>query len=162
VGSTKSQEQPGKHGIAFDEATTVFDDTAATIFSDEDHSNGEEREIIVGHSVLDRLLLVSFAENSTGIVRIISARKATRRERKDMKKTSRSKASGSKDMHTEYRFDYSKARPNRFARDARGKAVVVLLAPDVARVFKTGESVNDALRALMKAIPRRKATSSSH
>ena len=82
-----------------------------------------------------------------------------------MKKTSAAKSHGlrpSKDMRSEYRFDYANARPNRFARRARAKSVVVLLAPDVAKVFKTGESVNDALRAIMKAVPRRKAAASSN
>jgi uncharacterized DUF497 family protein len=65
------------------DACTVFEDVGAIIFPDEDHSNGEEREIIVGYSVLDRLFLVSFTERSRDRVRIISARKATRRERKD-------------------------------------------------------------------------------
>jgi hypothetical protein len=81
-----------------------------------------------------------------------------------MKKTSAVKSRGlssSKDMRSEYRFDYAKARPNRFARRTRAKSVVVLPAPDVAKVFKTGESVNDALRAIMKAVPRRKAATSS-
>jgi hypothetical protein len=66
-----------------------------------------------------------------------------------------------KDLRSEYRFDYANARPNRFARRARAKTVVVLLAPDVAKVFKTGESVNEALRAIMKAVPRRKTAASS-
>ena len=61
----------------------LFDDPLARIFSDEDHSNGEQREIIVGHSILDRLLLVSFTERESGQLRIVSARKATRKERKD-------------------------------------------------------------------------------
>jgi hypothetical protein len=81
-----------------------------------------------------------------------------------MKRTSAVKPLGlrsSKDLRSEYRFDYAKARPNRFARRARAKSVVVLLAPDVAKVFRTGESVNDALRAIMKAVPRRKAAASS-
>jgi hypothetical protein len=81
-----------------------------------------------------------------------------------MKKTSAVKPRGlraSKDMRSEYRFDYAKARPNRFARRVGAKSVVVLLEPDVARVFKTGESVNDALRAIMKAVPRRRAATSS-
>ena len=85
------------------------------------------------------------------------------RKAKSMKKTSAAKSRAlrpSKDMRSEYRFDYAKARPNRFARRARAKSVVVLLAPDVAKVFKTGESVNDALRAIMKAVPRRKAATS--
>ena len=55
----------------------------ATIFPDEDHSNGEEREIIVGYSILDRVLLVNFTERFRDRVRIISARKATRREQKE-------------------------------------------------------------------------------
>ncbi len=79
----KARINQRKHGVSFDEACTVFDDTGATIFPDEDHSDGEEREIIVGYSILDRVLLVSFTERSVGRVRIISARKATRREQKD-------------------------------------------------------------------------------
>jgi len=74
-----------------------------------------------------------------------------------MKKTSATKGSSgrpSKDLRDEYRFDYAKARPNRFADRARGKTVIVLLAPDVARVFKNSETVNDALRAILKAVPR--------
>jgi hypothetical protein len=81
-----------------------------------------------------------------------------------MKKTAAVKSRGTrvaKDLRSEYRFDYAKARPNRFARRARAKSVVVLLAPDVAKVFKTGESVNDALRAILKAARRRKAAPSS-
>jgi hypothetical protein len=55
---------------------------------------------------------------------------------------------------SEFRFDYSQAQPNRFAGRNRGKTVVVLLAPDVAKVFKDGEAVNRALRATIKAIGR--------
>ncbi|MGB9197563.1 MAG: BrnT family toxin [Terriglobales bacterium] len=76
----KARENERKHGISFDEASSVFDDSLAKIFPDEDHSNGEEREIIVGHSVLDRLLVVSFAEPVRSRIRIISARRVTRRE----------------------------------------------------------------------------------
>ncbi len=58
----KANANQRKHRISFDEACTVLDDPLARIFSDEDHSNGEQREIIVGHSILERLLLVSFTE----------------------------------------------------------------------------------------------------
>lgn len=71
-----------KHGISFEEAKTVFDNGLAVIFDDDAHSVGERREIIIGHSRNNRLLLVSFAERSSAI-RIISARLATRRERED-------------------------------------------------------------------------------
>ena len=71
-----------KHGVSFNEAETVFDNVLAVIFDDEAHSDGEKREIIIGHSRNNRLLLISFTERSN-IIRIISARLATRRERED-------------------------------------------------------------------------------
>ena len=72
-----------KHGISFSEATVVFGDPLARIFADEDHSADERREIIVGHSRAKRLLLVCFTEREDGQVRIVSARRATRREQHD-------------------------------------------------------------------------------
>ena len=72
-----------KHRVGFDEASTVFDDPAAFIFDDEDHSADEPREIIIGHSINHRLLLVCFTERPQQVVRIFSARLATRKERKD-------------------------------------------------------------------------------
>jgi uncharacterized DUF497 family protein len=71
-----------KHRVAFDEATTVFDDPLAVIFDDLSHSSTEHREIIVGHSVSHRLLLVCFSERADKI-RILSARPLTRTERKN-------------------------------------------------------------------------------
>jgi uncharacterized DUF497 family protein len=68
------------HGVAFGESVTVFVDPLARIFDDDAHSVEEEREIIIGHSSGDRLLLVCFTERRDAI-RIISARKATRKER---------------------------------------------------------------------------------
>jgi len=79
----KAKANHRKHRVSFDEACSVFPDSFARIFPDEDHSDGEQREIIIGHSILDRLLVVSFAEREHNRVRIISARKATKRERKD-------------------------------------------------------------------------------
>ena len=52
----------------------------------------------------------------------------------------------------EYRFDYTRARPNRFAGSGGSKTVVVL-DPDVAKVFHSAESVNSALRAILAAVP---------
>ena len=72
-----------KHKTTFDEASTVFDDPLAIIFDDEVHSNQEHREIIIGHSILGRLLLVSFTERRDESIRIINARQATIKERKD-------------------------------------------------------------------------------
>ena len=79
----KATANAEKHGVTFEEAQTVFHDPLARIFDDEAHSQGEEREIIVGHSAMGRLLLVCFVERESWSVRIISAREATRKERKD-------------------------------------------------------------------------------
>ena len=72
-----------KHGISFEEARTVFNDPFAVIFDDEDHSGSEAREIIIGHSIRNRLSLVCFTERVRGIIRIFSARLVTRKERRD-------------------------------------------------------------------------------
>ncbi len=71
-----------KHGISFEEAKTIFDNPLAVIFDDPYHSIGEIREIIVGHSSKNHLLVVAFTER-TGVIRIVSARLANRREAND-------------------------------------------------------------------------------
>lgn len=71
-----------KHGVSFEEAKTVFDNPLAVIFGDEAHSVDEQREIIIGHSRQNRLLLIAFTARS-GNVRVISARLTTRKERED-------------------------------------------------------------------------------
>jgi uncharacterized protein len=78
----KAASNQKKHQVSFEEAATVFADPLAVIFDDEVHSEEEQREIIVGHSGVNRLLLVCFTERA-GALRIISARRATRRERRD-------------------------------------------------------------------------------
>lgn len=72
-----------KHKVSFEEAQTVFYDPLACIFDDEWHSTDEPREIIIGHSNSNRLLLVCFVERDPGLIRIISARRATKRECRD-------------------------------------------------------------------------------
>ncbi len=56
-------------------------------------------------------------------------------------------------MRAEYRFDYSKSRPNRFANRVPQSTVAVILEPDVATVFESAESVNRFLRSAIKAMP---------
>lgn len=72
-----------------------------------------------------------------------------------MKKTPQTKlkAKRTNGLRTEYRFDYTRAKPNRFADRAKPGSVAILLDPDVARVFKSGESVNAVLRALVATMP---------
>lgn len=89
--SWNSQKATGnlrKHRVSFDEAQTVFADERAVIFDDLAHSTHEQREVIVGHSSHGRLLLVVFVERQD-TVRVISARRATRQERKDYEESNK-------------------------------------------------------------------------
>ena len=78
----KAEDNLKRHGIAFEEALTVFGDPLARIFDDPDHSEDEQRELIIGHSARQRLLLVSFTARGLR-TRIIGARPVTARERTD-------------------------------------------------------------------------------
>ena len=57
------------------------------------------------------------------------------------------------DLRDEYRLDYARSRPNRFASRMSGTTVAVVLDPDVAAVFDTSESVNRLLRSVISALP---------
>ena len=78
----KAASNFSSHRVSFAEALTVFRDPLARIFDDENHSTDELREIIIGNSAKERLLVVCFTSQAES-VRIFSARKATRRERED-------------------------------------------------------------------------------
>lgn len=72
-----------KHGVSFDEARTVFFDERARLIDDPDHSDGEDRFILLGLSSAMRVFLVCHCLRGEGqLIRIISARKATPRESK--------------------------------------------------------------------------------
>ena len=79
--SKKAASNLKDHGVSFDEAATVFGDILAMNMSDPDHSEGEERFLVLGMSQVSRLPVVSYAERPPR-TRIISARLATRRERR--------------------------------------------------------------------------------
>jgi hypothetical protein len=70
-----------KHGVSFQEAATVFNDPLSVTFPDPDHSMGESRYVIIGISRLAQLLVVAHTDRGEK-VRIISARKATRQEKR--------------------------------------------------------------------------------
>jgi uncharacterized DUF497 family protein len=77
----KASHNLAKHGVSFEEAQTAFDDNLFLAFEDPDHSEGERRYILIGHSSRTRLLVVAYTERRSRI-RLISAREATRRERR--------------------------------------------------------------------------------
>ena len=75
-----------------------------------------------------------------------------------MKKTLAGKKRAVKEgaLRSEYRFDYSKSKPNRFAAQMSEGSVAVVLEPDVAAVFKSSEVVNALLRSIISALPSTK------
>jgi uncharacterized DUF497 family protein len=77
----KAENNLAKHAVSFDEALTCFDDPEQVAFYDPDHSDDEDRELLIGHSSRGRLLIVSYTLRAQ-TARLISARKATRREAK--------------------------------------------------------------------------------
>jgi uncharacterized DUF497 family protein len=77
----KAQTNQRKHGVSFEEAASVFQDARAVTFDDPDHSGEEPREITIGLSTRDRMLFLSHCDREDRI-RIISARRATPKERK--------------------------------------------------------------------------------
>jgi uncharacterized DUF497 family protein len=79
--SAKAAANAKKHGVSFEEAQSAFYDEFAIQFFDEDHSSDEERFLLLGMGTGSRLLLVAHCERDAGhVIRIISARKATKRE----------------------------------------------------------------------------------
>jgi hypothetical protein len=77
----KAEINRRKHGISFDEAATVFEDTLSVTYPDLDYSEQEERYLIIGVSSQYQVLVISHTYRSE-IIRIISARRATKREQR--------------------------------------------------------------------------------
>ena len=83
----KARTNLAKHGVSFEEATTVFADALSITIPDPAHSQAEDRFIILGHSHRRRLLVVVHTERGDRI-RLISARRASRNERKQYEENS--------------------------------------------------------------------------
>jgi len=76
-----------KHNLSFEEAATVFADPLAFVFDDVEHTRAEQRALIIGHTSKNKVTIVSFTERDQHI-RIISARKATKKEKQDYEENS--------------------------------------------------------------------------
>lgn len=79
----KSAENERQHGVTFAEAQSVFYDENAVEFFDPDHSEEEDRFILLGISVRLRVLVVCYCQRRENLIRIISARKTDKKEEKD-------------------------------------------------------------------------------
>jgi len=139
----KSRGNVDKHGISFEEATTVFSDPLSRTIADPDHSEDEDRSVTVGLSHRQRLLVVVHVDD--GEKRSGSSVPARRRDtsEKSMKKAS-------KQMCPEY--DFSDGVRGKYAKQYAEGTNVVVLDPDVSEVFSDSASVNRALRALAEVI----------
>lgn len=79
----KARANEQKHGVSFEEAQTVFFDEHALLYDDPDHSDDEDRFLLLGPSARLRVLVVVHCyRESDEVIRMISARRATRRERR--------------------------------------------------------------------------------
>ena len=79
--AVKNASNQKKHGISFEEAKTVFSDDFARLIADPEHSEDEERFILLGESIQSNLLIVCHCIRDKDSVRIVSARKADKKER---------------------------------------------------------------------------------
>jgi uncharacterized DUF497 family protein len=85
----KAQQNEQKHGISFEEAQTAFYDDNARLSHDPDHSQDEDRYILLGMSAVLRVLVVCHVyRQGNDVIRIISARKATKREQQQYQRFS--------------------------------------------------------------------------
>jgi uncharacterized protein len=84
----KAKTNQAKHGVSFEEALSAFRDPLTRIFPDERHSIHEDRELLIGHTSGGQLLMVSFVERGATI-RVISARFASNKERRDYEAATR-------------------------------------------------------------------------
>lgn len=159
----KAEQNLKKHGVSFHEAKTAFNDPCAITIHDPDHSDTEDRYIDIGLSFKGRLIVVSYTERGE-IIRIISSRKAEKRE-KIMKKGK--KKNETKEMREEYDFSGG-VQGKHFKEYRRGHSVritksngttethifsaaegSIMLDPDVRKHFSDSETVNKVLRSLI-------------
>ncbi|MDC8448891.1 MAG: BrnT family toxin [Nitrospira sp.] len=150
----KAKQNLSKHGISFEEASTVFSDTLSVTIDDPFHSVREQRCVTLGHSSKQRLVVVVLQTRAdvsvSSVLALLRAVKGA-----PMKKLVRERR---RDMLPEY--DFRKGVRGKYAKRYAEGSNVVVLSPDVAKIFRTSESVNEALRTLVRVgrKPSRKLT----
>lgn len=137
-----------KHGIRFEQADGIFDDPLIATFADRSHSADEDRQISIGSTFWNQVLVVSHTTSGERI-RIISARHATKAERRKYMNEKHDYIHDKDDLQPEYDFDYSQAVRGKYYQ-GRGRLVIrVSIDEDVAKHFSTTDAVNAALRQLI-------------
>lgn len=147
--SRKAAANDRKHGVSFSEASTVLADPLSITIEDSAHSVEERRCVTIGTSVSGTIVVVVHTDREDEI-RIISARRAMPKEKRQYMAAAKSDRVREKEAE----YDFSGGERGRYAaRYAKGTNVVVL-DPDVAEVFRSSAEVNDALRALARIAKR--------
>jgi uncharacterized DUF497 family protein len=148
----KAKNNLSKHKVSFEEASTIFGDPLSITIDDPLHSSqDEQRFITIGLSYRGKILVVVHCDKRDTI-RIIMRELLLVRKEKLMKKGNNRKKKA--EMLNEYDFRQG-VRGKYAARYAKGSNVVVL-EPDVVKIFQNSESVNRALRGLAEIINSRK------
>ncbi len=145
--SRKAVSNLKKHGISFDEATTIFGDPLSLLMDDPKHSADEQRFLVIGLSVQHRLLVVAFAERPPYLPDLPLGMKGNNMNKN---KPQKAKVNNRDTLQPEY--DFSKAvRGVTAKRYAEGTNVVVI-PPELRDVFPDSATVAEALRALAPVI----------
>lgn len=136
------------HGVTFTKAIRVFSDPLCATFHDAWHSDDEDRLITIGSTLFNEALVVCHTVRGERI-RIISARHATKAERRKYMNDTKNRINDKDDLQPEYDFDYSKAERGKYYQGRGPLVIVVSLDEDVAKHYSSTQSVNDALRMLI-------------
>jgi uncharacterized DUF497 family protein len=132
-----------KHGVSFEEASSVFNDVLANVYEDPDHSIHEKRFLMIGTSARGHLLI------ETNALELSAHEDLPNEKRNSMKKKTDELDD---EMRPEY--DFSKLKlvgQGIYAKRYRSGTNLVLLDPDIRAAFPDDESVNEALRVIAKA-----------
>ena len=141
----KAYANEGKHGVTFDEASTVFGDVLSVSGCDLEHSVVENRAVTFGLSSHGRVLVISHTDRA-GVIRIISAAWQLERRNEFMKKAD----SKDDEMRAEYsRADLGPLVRGKFAARYAKATNIVVIDPALTKAFPNNEAVNDALRSLL-------------
>jgi uncharacterized protein len=151
--TTKARRNLAKHGISFEESSTVFGDPRSLTIPDPVHSKVEERFVTVGASHRGKLLVVVHTEEATICGSLARVWRAD--ENDGVMKKVREK---NNEMLREY--DFSQGVRGKYVRRYGRGTNVVVLEPDVAKAFPNAEAVNSSLRSLAAIIRRRKSLAS--
>jgi uncharacterized DUF497 family protein len=141
----KAKYNEEKHGVSFAQAEYIFDDPLNITIRDRSHSDAENRYITIGEMLFSEVLVVTHAERGDRI-RIISARRATRSEKRRYMKKDFDMINDLDDIEAEY--DFSGGVRGKYYRP--GKTIIrMTIDEDVARYFHSSELLNAALRQLI-------------